>query len=342
MDAAGIWHYTVTVPPDALAGGMPHSDSFVVTSADGTATTVTVNILTATRGGGEGDGSFRVDTTFLAPFIGFVVRGDEAGWSVSAAGDVNGDGYADVIVGAPTDDDDGGDAGEAHVVFGRASGFGTLEYGRAVLDLTSLAPTDGVVLQGDGAADNTGWGVSAAGDVNGDGYADVIVGVPFDDDGGGNAGAAYVVLGRASGFGSLVARAVVDLGSLAPADGFVIRGSAACDNAGLSVSSAGDVNGDGLDDLFVGAPAAAEAYRRRATSTATAMPTRSSAAGWATMAASMLARPTSCTAERRALEASSTAAGSSTLAAWPQRPASSSRAMSSTTGQAPALRRRVT
>jgi len=109
IDAAGTWHYTVTVTPDALAGGMPHSDSFVVTSADGTATTVTVNILTATGGGGEGDGSFRVDTALLAPFIGFVVRGDEAGWSVSAAGDVNGDGYADLIVGGPG----GGDGGTA-------------------------------------------------------------------------------------------------------------------------------------------------------------------------------------------------------------------------------------
>ena len=262
VDAAGAWHYAVTVPRDALDGGIPHSDSFVVTSADGTTTTVTVDILTGT-GGGEGEGSFRVDATFLAPFVGFVVRGgaagDEAGWSVSSAGDVNGDGYADLIVGAPGGDAGGSAAGAAWVLLGASSGFGSLVGGRTVVDLASLAPSGGFVIRGDEELDTAGFAVSFAGDVNGDGYADLIVGAPANSNGGTAAGEAYVVLGRASGFGSVVGgRAVLDLSGLAPADGFVVRGDFGFDQAGFSVSSAGDVNGDGYADVIVGAPTAGD------------------------------------------------------------------------------------
>ena len=97
--------------------------------------------------------------------------------SVSAAGDVNGDGYDDLIVGAPSGDDGGSYAGEAYVVFGKAGGFGTI-------DLTGLAAADGFIIQGDAAADQAGFSVSSAGDVNGDGYDDLIVGAPDGDDGG--------------------------------------------------------------------------------------------------------------------------------------------------------------
>jgi len=181
---------------------------------------------------------------------------DTAAFCVSSAGDVNGDGYGDLVVGAPTGDDGGGDAGEAYVVLGRASGFSTVaDDGRRVIDLTSLGAADGFVIQGDAAGDNAGYSVSSAGDVNGDGYGDLVVGARSGDDGGSNAGVAYVVLGRHSGFGALVdGRAVLDLGTLSAADGFVVQGDAADDRTGWSVSSAGDVNGDGFDDLIVGAP----------------------------------------------------------------------------------------
>ncbi|MCP4307115.1 MAG: hypothetical protein GY788_20035, partial [bacterium] len=119
---------------------------------------------------------------------------------------------------------------------------------RLVFDLTFLGPGFGFIIQGDGDYDQAGRSVSSAGDVNGDGFDDLIVGAPKGNDGGGYAGEAYVVFGSGSGFGSDVGgRQVIDLTSLAAAEGFIIQGDAFVDNAGRSVSSAGDVNGDGFD-----------------------------------------------------------------------------------------------
>jgi Ca2+-binding RTX toxin-like protein len=204
------------------------------------------------------DGYDTVDLTSLPGSAGFIIQGDRAGdlagFSVSSAGDVNGDGFNDVIVGAFRGDDGGSDAGEAYVVFGSTSGFGVDVGGRQVIDLTHLSGAEGFVVRGDAAGDFAGWSVSSAGDVNGDGYDDLIIGAPLGDDGGGNAGEAYVVFGTASGFGAEIGgRQVIDLTSLSVAEGFVIQGDAAYDNAGRSVSSAGDVNGDGYDDLIIGA-----------------------------------------------------------------------------------------
>ena len=96
-------------------------------------------------------------------------------------------------------------AGEAYVVFGKASGFGTVDgTGRQVIDLTTLsAAAQGFIIQGDAADDQAGFSVSSAGDVNGDGFDDLIVGAPYGDDGGTDAGEAYVVFGKASGFGTV-------------------------------------------------------------------------------------------------------------------------------------------
>ena len=123
-----------------------------------------------------------------------------------------------------------------------------------VVDLTDLSPADGFVIQGDETWDVAGASVSSVGDVNGDGYDDVIVGAPGGDDGGTGAGEAYVLFGKAGRFGTVDAtgRRVVDLTHLSSADGFVIQGDEEYDGAGSSVSSAGDVNGDGYDDVIVG------------------------------------------------------------------------------------------
>ena len=184
--------------------------------------------------------------TPLTPSQGFKIIGDArfdyAGRSVSAAGDVNGDGFADIIIGATGVDAGGQDSGAAYVVFGKASGFGTI-------DLGALAPTDGFEIKGAKASDGAGFSVGGAGDINGDGFADVIVGAFGNDHGGTDRGAAYVIFGHAGSFSS------IDVSTaLAPSVGFEIFGAHDGDRAGRSVAVAGDVNGDGFDDLIVGAP----------------------------------------------------------------------------------------
>ena len=202
-----------------------------------------------------------LNLTTLNAEQGFIIKGaasnDYTGFSVAAAGDVNGDGFADLIVGAPYGDDGGRDAGQAYVVFGGAAGFGVADAtGRMVIDLATLGAAQGFIIQGDVLRDRAGLSVSSAGDVNGDGFADLIVGAPSGDDAGLRAGEAYVVFGRAGGIGVVdgAGRQVIDLTTLSPAQGFIIQGDAAGDYAGTSVSAAGDVNGDGFDDLIIGAP----------------------------------------------------------------------------------------
>jgi Ca2+-binding RTX toxin-like protein len=194
-----------------------------------------------------------IDLTSLAASDGFIIQGDvagdKAGRSVSSAGDINGDGFADLIVGAPFGDNAGTTAGEAYVIFGKAGAT------RANIDLTFLAVSDGFIIEGDVAYNWAGFSVSSAGDINGDGFDDLIVGAPNGDNGGSEAGEAYVIFGKAG-----ATRANIDLTSLAESDGFIIQGNVASDSAGWSVSSAGDINGDGFADLIVGARYAGEAY----------------------------------------------------------------------------------
>ena len=173
--------------------------------------------------------------------------GDFAGYSVSSAGDFNGDGFADLIIGAPKADPHGERSGASYVVFGKASGFA------ANIDLSSLDGSNGFKLNGKSGGDVAGFSVSSAGDFTGDGFADLIIGAPEADPFGatfGAMGASYVVFGKASGLSN------VDLSSLDGSDGFRISGEAAGNLAGCSVTAAGDFNGDGFADLIIGAPAA--------------------------------------------------------------------------------------
>lgn len=186
-----------------------------------------------------------IDLTAVAAGTGgFVIKGtsanDYAGTSVSSAGDVNGDGIVDLIVGAPYAQVSASfpDAGRTYVVFGKAN--------NTAVDLSTVASgTGGFVINGVATSDYTGTSVSSAGDVNGDGLADVIVG----GYGSGAAGLAYVVFGKTT-------TAAVTLPSATAttfAGGFAIKGVSSNDDAGYAVSNAGDVNGDGLADLLVGA-----------------------------------------------------------------------------------------
>jgi hypothetical protein len=167
-------------------------------------------------------------------------EGDEAGRSVSGAGDVNGDGIPDVIVGTDGADPNGEDSGRAYVVFGKAS--------TAPVQLADVSQgTGGFVLDGEGVGHQAGRSVSGAGDVNGDGLADVIVGAASASPNGLSSGRAYVVFGRADTGAVSLADVAAGVG------GFALDGEAEADHAGRAVSGAGDINGDGLADVVVGA-----------------------------------------------------------------------------------------
>ena len=210
--------------------GAPDGDSYAGESyvlfgkASGFASAINLATLDGTNG-------FRLDG---------IDAHDHSGSSVSSAGDVNGDGFADILVGAP-----GGDsyAGESYVVFGKAAGFAS------AINLATLDGTNGFRLDGIDADDQSGFSVASAGDVNGDGFADVIIGAFGADPGGdGVAGESYVVFGKASGFA-----ANLDLATLDGTNGFRLDGIDPNDRSGRSVASAGDINGDGFDDIIIGA-----------------------------------------------------------------------------------------
>ncbi|MBK5931713.1 peptidoglycan DD-metalloendopeptidase family protein [Halochromatium salexigens] len=176
---------------------------------------------------------------------GFVINGvSENDWSgsVSAAGDINGDGTDDLIIGAYGADPNGPGSGASYVVFGDAGGFGPS------LELSSLDGSNGFVINGVSENDYSGASVGAAGDINGDGTDDLIIGAWNADPNGPKSGASYVVFGDAGGFGPSL-----ELSSLDGSNGFVINGVSEEDSSASRVSAAGDINGDGTDDLIIGA-----------------------------------------------------------------------------------------
>ena len=167
---------------------------------------------------------------------------ERAGSSVSAAGDVNGDGYDDIIVGAMFASPKGQyTAGTSYVVFGHGDTF------EPSIVLANLDGTNGFRIDGVYAGDSTGSRVNAAGDVNGDGYADVIIGAEYANYGAEATGSSYVVFGHGGKFSP-----AFSLGALNGRNGFRIDGEAQEDYSGNSVASA-DLNHDGLDDLIIGA-----------------------------------------------------------------------------------------
>jgi len=146
------------------------------------------------------------------------------GTSVATAGDVNGDGYSDVIIGAPNLANPELQEGRAYVYHGSASGLATSPAWTFEGNLVSVA---------------VGASVGTAGDVNGDGWADVIVGAPLWDNVEGNEGRAFVFLGSATGVRTTPA--------------WTAESNQAQAQFGCSVSTAGDTNGDGYSDVIVGA-----------------------------------------------------------------------------------------
>jgi hypothetical protein len=168
----------------------------------------------------------------------------QAGAAASCAGDFNDDGIDDLVIGAREADPLGRyTAGEGYVIYGKLGGT-------ADIDLAALTPDRGFRLAGVGDWDYLGHSATSAGDINGDGLDDFVIGAPFTGDG---IGRAYVIYGKANGSFD------VDLATFSPLEGFALSVN---DDYLLAaaVSSAGDINGDGIDDLAVGAERAGSGF----------------------------------------------------------------------------------
>ncbi len=207
------------------------------------------------KAGGFGD-SFNFSN--LNGRNGFVINGigtgiyDGSGISSSrVAGDVNGDGLDDLIIGSPYGSaNDQTFTSQTYVVFGRTAGFD------ASINVSALDGSNGFVINGIDTGNYSGAPVSSAGDVNGDGFDDLLIGaINADPNGQNNAGESYVVFGKVGGFS-----ANFNPSTLNGNNGFKINGINEYDHSGNSVSSAGDVNGDGFDDLLIGAINAGGSY----------------------------------------------------------------------------------
>lgn len=162
---------------------------------------------------------------------------DRAGWAVAGPGDVDGDGYDDLLVSAPYNEDHGISSGSVYLVYGTT----------AMTTAPSLALGD-TDLQLYGTNELAGHALADAGDVDGDGLPELLIGNPNNSAGGTSTGAAVMVLGlTAASSGADLDLALADL---------TMVGEAWDDHAGYSVAGGGDVDGDGLSDLWIGAPEA--------------------------------------------------------------------------------------
>ena len=174
---------------------------------------------------------------------GFVINGinanDNSGYAVSGISDVNADGIDDILIGAWGVNNS---TGQSYVLFGSKNPW------PQTINLSDLDGTNGVTINGINGNDYSGWSVSGAGDVNADGIADFLIGAFAAN---AAAGQSYLIFGSKNAW-----PATINLSDLDGNIGFVINGINEHDGSGSSVSRAGDVNADGVDDILIGAPGA--------------------------------------------------------------------------------------
>ncbi|MEH1838304.1 MAG: hypothetical protein V7L20_05980 [Nostoc sp.] len=186
---------------------------------------------------------------------GFLINtvGNQFSLSVSNAGDVNNDGINDLIIGAYEADPNGKEnAGQSYVIFG-----GKNVGGGGTFNLSNLNGTNGFAINGIAAGNESGFKVSNGGDINNDGIDDLIIGAFRAPANGVNqAGQTYVLFGRTN----IGTSGTFNLSDLNGTNGFAINGITENSFSSSSVSNAGDVNADGIDDLIIGAPDSNQTY----------------------------------------------------------------------------------
>ncbi len=201
--------------PGSDAGGSDSGAAYVVF---GKSSAAAVNLSSVAAG----TGGFRITGQ---------AAGDDAGSALASVADMNGDGLAEIVVGASGSDAGGVDSGAVYVVFGKAS--------TTAVDLNAVAGgTGGFRITGATAGALTGRVVTGLGDINADGLGDILIGAPGEN-------AAYVVFGKAT-------TTEINLAALG-SGGYKIIAEHAGDLSALSVSGGRDINHDGIVDLVIGA-----------------------------------------------------------------------------------------
>lgn len=240
MNETGSFLYDPGGRYDDLAPGLTATDSFSYTLTDDTGRSDTATATITIEGVGRRTGFEDHTVTGL--------NGPNVNRELVNLGDINGDGFADAAVSNPNA---ANGAGEIYVFFGTENGLPDELDIKTLRTVNGQASSAGVVLRGANANDRAGVAIAAAGDVNGDGLADLVIGASDSDTNAPNSGSAYVVFGNQNLAPEVLLSSIHDGDGSA---GFVAHGTSAHDLTGSSVAGIGDINGDGYDDVAISSP----------------------------------------------------------------------------------------